>query len=185
MQNQFSLGEQENFEAPRTVRRESRPAFNSYPSEGTEPAWEPKSRQGDSHSGGPARDAGKCDDERRTQGSNKFPCFLLPDDPKITISVVEGPSKGLAYKLDKVCITMGRIGGGADFEFDEEEASDVQCIVAARAHGIRLYDGASVSGTYVNDKLVSTVELKHMSTFRVGSSLLQVRIVPNEHSDIA
>jgi FHA domain-containing protein len=178
MQSQFNLNEQENFEERGTVRGKSKVTINASLSEEAELSRKPRNRQGDGHLARSAWDGGKCDDELRTQGSKKFPHIPLIHNPKITISVIEGPSKGLAYKLSKLCITVGRIGGGADFEFDEPEASSVQCIVAACVYGVRLYDGASVSGTYVNGLRISTVELTHMSTFRIGSSLLLVSILP-------
>jgi hypothetical protein len=80
---------------------------------------------------------------------------------------------------------MGRIGGGADFEFDEPQASDVHCVIAARQDGVRLYVAPSGNNIiYVNDQRVYTVELVHMSTFRVGSSLLLVRVLPTQGADI-
>jgi hypothetical protein len=79
---------------------------------------------------------------------------------------------------------MGRIGGGADFEFDEPEASDVHCVIAARQYGLRLYVAPSVNNIYVNDQRIYTVELPHMSTFRVGSSLLLVKVLPTHCADI-
>jgi pSer/pThr/pTyr-binding forkhead associated (FHA) protein len=79
---------------------------------------------------------------------------------------------------------MGRIGGGADFEFDEPEASDVHCIIAARQDRVRLYVAPSVNNIYVNDQRIYTVELPHMSTFRVGSSLLLVSVLPTQCVEI-
>lgn len=102
----------------------------------------------------------------------------------VTISVIEGPSKGLTYQLSKLCITVGRIGGGADFEFDEPEATDVHCIIAARQNGVRLYVAPSANNIYVNDQRIYTLELAHMSTFRVGSSLLLITVFPSHCPDI-
>jgi hypothetical protein len=79
---------------------------------------------------------------------------------------------------------MGRIGGGADFEFDEPEASDVHCVIAARQDGVRLYVAPSVNNIYVNDQPIYTAELVHMSTFRVGSSLLLVSVLPTQCAGI-
>jgi hypothetical protein len=79
---------------------------------------------------------------------------------------------------------MGRIGGGADFEFNEPQASDVHCVIAARQDGVRLYVAPSVNNIYVNDQRIYTVELTHMSTFRVGSSLLLVRVLPTQCADM-
>jgi hypothetical protein len=83
-----------------------------------------------------------------------------------------------------LCITVGRIGGGADFEFDEPEATDVHCIIAARQNGVRLYVAPSANNIYVNDQRICTIELAHMSTFRVGSSLLLVTVFPSHCADI-
>jgi hypothetical protein len=79
---------------------------------------------------------------------------------------------------------VGRIGGGADFEFNEPEAFEVHCFIAARRHSVRLYASPSVRNIYVNDQPVRTVELMHASTFRVGSSLLRVSILPNQRADV-
>lgn len=115
----------------------------------------------------------------REQDVNQFPELSLRAPTVITISVIEGFSKGLAYQMNKSCITVGRIGGGADFEFDDPEASDVHCIVAVRQDGVRIYDGVSTTGIYVDDQRISTVELRNMSTFRLGSSLFLVSVLPN------
>ena len=120
----------------------------------------------------------------RKPGAYEFPEIPPHEDIAITISVIEGPSKGLTYQLSKLCITMGRIGGGADFEFDEPQASDVHCVIAARQDGVRLYVAPSVNNIYVNDQRIYTVELTHMSTFRVGSSLLLVRVLPTQCADM-
>jgi hypothetical protein len=79
---------------------------------------------------------------------------------------------------------MGRIGGGADFEFDEPEARGVHCFMAARQDGVRLYVAPSVNNIYVNNQQIYTVELGHMSTFRIGTSLLLVRVLPTQCADI-
>ena len=120
----------------------------------------------------------------REPGAYEFPEIPPQDDITIIISVIEGPSKGLTYQLSKLCITMGRIGGGADFEFDEPEASDVHCVLAARQAGVRLYVAPSANNIYVNNQRIYTVELVHMSTFRVGSSLMLVSVLPNQPADI-
>ncbi len=120
----------------------------------------------------------------RKPGAYEFPEIPPQDDVAITISVIEGPSKGLTYQLSKLCITMGRIGGGADFEFDEPQASDVHCVIAARQGGVRLYVAPSMNNLNVNDQRIYTVELVHMSTFRVGSSLLLVSVLPTQCADV-
>jgi len=117
-------------------------------------------------------------------GAYEFPEIPPQDDVAITISVIEGPSKGLTYQLSKLCITMGRIGGGADFEFDEPDATDVHCIIAACQDRVRLYVAPSLNNLYVNDQRIYTVELAHLSTFRIGSSLLLVSVLPTQCAGI-
>ena len=117
-------------------------------------------------------------------GSTKFPDVPLLDSVTITISVIEGRSKGLTYRLRKLCITLGRIGGGADFEFNEPEAFEVHCFIAARPNSVRLYAAPAVANIYVNNQPIRTIELTDTSTFRIGSSLLRVSILPNQPADI-
>jgi len=81
-------------------------------------------------------------------------------------------------------ITLGRTGGGADFQFNEPQASEIQCIVAARQNGVCLYDAVSTHDTYVNDQRIAAAELADMSTFRVGSSLLLVKVHPNNPAGV-
>jgi hypothetical protein len=144
----------------------------------------PLDEQPDSRFGHSPSVSGKNGRELRDEGWTKFPHIPLLDSVTITISVIEGPSKGLMYQLRKLCITMGRIGGGADFEFDEPEASDVHCFIAARYDRVRLYAAPSVGNIYVDNEPIRTVELAHTSTFRVGSSLLRVSILPNQPAEI-
>ena len=148
MQGKFNRGEEDHFEELRKVRTESMAILNSCPSERTDLSRQLKGQQADSGSDRSTREGGQ---DPRDQGSNKFPEFPSLDNTTFTISIIEGPSKGLAYRLNKLCITVGRIGGAADFEFDEPEASDVHCIVAARHSTVRLYDAASRTGIYVAD----------------------------------
>ena len=104
--------------------------------------------------------------------------FVLPTDKTITISVIGGPSKGLALRFSKPRISIGRAGGGADIEIDDPRISVLHCAVAVRQDPIRLYDLDSTGGTYVNDERTEAAELEHLSEFRVGLSLFLVTILP-------
>jgi hypothetical protein len=64
------------------------------------------------------------------------------------------------------------------------EAFDVHCFIA-RPDRVRLYAAPPVGNIYVNDQPIRTVELTHISTFRVGSSLLRVSVLPNQPADIS
>jgi len=168
------------FEERREILKESSAILRFDSDEGTE---FPNEYRGKQRASRLARSAGHGGQEVYGQGSNEFREFPSLDDTTFTISVIEGPSKGLTYELNKLCITMGRIGGGADFEFDEPEATDVHCVIAARQDGVRLYVAPCINNVYVEDQCIYTVELAHMSTFRVGSSLLLVSVLPNQAAE--
>ena len=103
--------------------------------------------------------------------------FELPQDKTITISVIAGPAKGVTHQIRKPRLSIGRAGGGADIEIDDPKVSRVHCALGVRHGSIRLCDLDSTHGTYVNDELVQTAELGHLSEFRVGSSLLLVTVI--------
>ena len=104
------------------------------------------------------------------------PGLALPKDKIITISVIGGPSKGLAQQMVKPHISVGRSGSGADI--DDPKVSDRHCAVGVKHDIIRLCDLDSQGGTWVGNERVSAAALKHLSEFRVGSSLLLVTVLP-------
>jgi hypothetical protein len=106
------------------------------------------------------------------------PGLVLPEDKKITISVIAGPSKGLAVQMVKPHLSIGRSGGGADIEIDDPQLSDLHCAVGVKNDMMRMCDLDSQSGTYIENKRVDVADLAHLSEFRVGSSLLLVTILP-------
>jgi hypothetical protein len=184
MRRNLSQNGEESFGGRREILREPSAILRFDSSEGIELPSGPGGKQQESSLTRSTQLKGMHGPELSGQGSNKFPYIPLLDNATITISVIEGRSKGLTYQLRKFCITAGRIGGGADFEFDELEAFDVHCFVAARPDSVRLYAAPSVDNIYVNDQPISTVELTNASTFRVGSTLLRVSILPDQPADI-
>jgi hypothetical protein len=101
------------------------------------------------------------------------PGFALPKDKTIAISVIGG----LTRRLVKPHISIGRPGGGADIQVDDQEVSDMHCAVGVKGHIIRLCDLDSHSGTYVEKRRVSTAPLEHFSQFRIGSSVLLLTVL--------
>jgi hypothetical protein len=110
--------------------------------------------------------------------------FVLPKDNTITISIIGGPAKGQAHQLSKARISIGRAGGATDIEIDDPRVSVLHCAVAVSQNRIKLYDLDSTSGTFVNEERIETVELEHLSEFRVGSSLLLVLVLPKREPGI-
>jgi pSer/pThr/pTyr-binding forkhead associated (FHA) protein len=110
--------------------------------------------------------------------AGRLPGLALPGGKTITISVTAGPSKGLELQLAKPLVSIGRAGGGADLEIDDPGVSRMHCAVEVTRDVIRLRDLESTNGTYLNERRIRSVELEHLSEFRVGSSVLCVTVLP-------
>jgi hypothetical protein len=108
------------------------------------------------------------------------PGLVLPKNKKITISVITGPSKGLAVQMVKPHLSIGRNGGGADIEIDDPQVSDLHCAVGVKNEIVRMCDLDSQGGTYIQNERVEVADLAHLSEFRVGASLLLVTILPTQ-----
>jgi pSer/pThr/pTyr-binding forkhead associated (FHA) protein len=103
--------------------------------------------------------------------------LMLPRDKTINISVISGPSQGMEFELSRPLMTIGRLGGDADIEIDDPEISRLHCAVEVRRDAILLHDLRSTNGTYLGDSRVLGARLDEMSRFRIGSSLLEVRVL--------
>jgi predicted Zn finger-like uncharacterized protein len=101
----------------------------------------------------------------------------LPQNQVIRISVISGPSAGLVSELLRPLETIGRLGGGADIEIDDAEVSRLHCAIEVREGVILLNDLSSTNGTFIGESRVLAGRLEHLSTFRIGATVLQVTIV--------
>jgi pSer/pThr/pTyr-binding forkhead associated (FHA) protein len=115
--------------------------------------------------------------------SNLSSDLSLPNDRTIKISVITGPSTGFTHRLTKAKTSIGQVGGSADIEIDDPQISVLHCVIGVANDMVRLCDLDSANGTYVNGERVQTVELEHLSEFRVGSTWLIVTIVPTHFMD--
>jgi predicted Zn finger-like uncharacterized protein len=104
--------------------------------------------------------------------------LILPQNQTIRISVISGPSTGLEADLSRPLETIGRLGGGADIEIDDAEVSRLHCSIEVRDNAILLHDLSSMNGTFIGDSRVMAGRLENQSTFRIGTTVLQVSIVP-------
>jgi hypothetical protein len=100
----------------------------------------------------------------------------LPKGEHLRLFVVEGPSQGKEFEITSSITTIGRTGGGADVKIDDPNISRSHCAIEIRRDGILLYDLRSTNGTYLRNSGVSVVRLEPMSTFRIGTSLLQLKV---------
>jgi uncharacterized protein YlaI len=104
--------------------------------------------------------------------------LTLPQDHTIKICVITGTSRGMECELSRPLMTIGRLGGGADIEIDDPEVSRLHCAVEVKRDAILLRDLSSTNGTYLGESRVFAGRLEPMSQFRIGTTLLQVCVVP-------
>jgi pSer/pThr/pTyr-binding forkhead associated (FHA) protein len=90
--------------------------------------------------------------------------------------VIAGPARGLVYPVLKPRIVMGR--ADADIVINDKEISRWHCSIEIKDDVIRLRDLESTNGTYFADERVRIVELKHLSEFRIGASIVTLSVTP-------
>ena len=102
----------------------------------------------------------------------------LPSDKLITISVVAGTSLAMERQMTQPLLTIGRLGGGADYEIEDPQVSRLHCAIEVKTDAVFLRDLRSTNGTYLDEKRILSACLEHKSEFRIGASVLRVSIVP-------
>ena len=100
----------------------------------------------------------------------------LPPGKSIALSVIAGPARGLVYPVQKPRIVMGR--ADADIVINDKEISRWHCSIEIKDDVIRLRDLESTNGTFLADERVRVAELKHLSEFRIGTSILLLSVTP-------
>jgi pSer/pThr/pTyr-binding forkhead associated (FHA) protein len=109
-------------------------------------------------------------------GSDEATDLRLPPGKSIALSVIAGPARGLVYPVQKPRIVMGR--ADADIVINDKEISRWHCSIEIKDDVIRLRDLESTNGTFLADERVRVAELKHLSEFRIGTSLLLLSVTP-------
>jgi hypothetical protein len=100
----------------------------------------------------------------------------LPTGKSVALSVIAGPARGLVYNVEKPRIVLGR--ADADIIINDKEISRWHCAIEINRDVIRLRDLESTNGTFVADERVRVAELKHLSEFRIGASLILLSVTP-------
>jgi predicted Zn finger-like uncharacterized protein len=125
------------------------------------------------------------DDERPFAGTrveespaNRNVTLDLPQGKSITVSVIEGASKGVERSLTMPLATIGRLGGGADIEVDDRQVSRLHCALEVKDKAVLLRDLRSTNGTYVADQRVLSAKLDLPGDFRIGGTVLRVTVAP-------
>jgi hypothetical protein len=106
--------------------------------------------------------------------------LAIPEGQSIRIRVLSGTSQGAEFELSRPLMTIGRLGAGADIQIDDAEVSRLHCAIEVRREAILLQDLRSMNGTYVGDSRIFGARLENNSEFRIGSSRLQLEVVPSQ-----
>jgi hypothetical protein len=109
-------------------------------------------------------------------GGEEASSLQLPAGRSIALSVVSGPARGLLYQVEKPRVVLGR--ADADIVINDKEISRWHCAIEIKGDIIRLRDMDSTNGTYFADERVRVAELKHLSEFRIGTSVILVSVTP-------
>jgi len=102
--------------------------------------------------------------------------WRLPAGKAIALSVIAGPARGLVFPVEKPRVVLGR--ADADIIINDQEVSRWHCAIEIKGDVIRLRDMDSTNGTYFADERVRVAELKHLSEFRIGTSIILVSVTP-------
>jgi S-DNA-T family DNA segregation ATPase FtsK/SpoIIIE len=98
----------------------------------------------------------------------------LPVGKKIALAVLSGPAKGLVYALEKPWVVIGRTAG--DVLINDPNVSRWHCAVEVKGDVVRVRDLDSTNGTFVGAERVVSADLRHLSEFRVGESVVLLTI---------
>ena len=102
--------------------------------------------------------------------------FFLPANKAISLSIIAGPARGQAMSLEKPVVVLGR--SDADFVIHDPNISRHHCAVEVRGEVVRLRDLDSTNGTFIGIERVRAAEIRHLSEFRMGLSVILLTITP-------
>ncbi len=94
----------------------------------------------------------------------------LPEDLRLSVSVIEGNDEGKIIYLSKPRTTLGR--EGADIILNDSEVSRTHAALIVYQKGFTIKDLDSTNGTFVNGKRIEESELKHLDEIEIGGTRL-------------
>ena len=95
--------------------------------------------------------------------------------PKVTLAVVEGPSRGKRLEIVSGAATIGS-GAENPLVIDDKAVSRMHCEVRVRPFAISLRDSGSTNGTFVEGVRVRDVDLPAGAIVRLGGSAFRVEV---------
>jgi pSer/pThr/pTyr-binding forkhead associated (FHA) protein len=94
----------------------------------------------------------------------------LPEDLRLSLSVIEGNDKGKTFHLSKPRTTFGR--ETADIILNDPEISRTHATLIVHQKSFTIEDLDSTNGTFINDKKIKEIELKHLDEIEIGGTRL-------------
>jgi len=89
--------------------------------------------------------------------------------------------KGQSILIGKAQVLLGRPRpdgrAAADIVIDDPKVSRKHCVLEIHGLSALLVDLDSVNGTFVDGKKIASCELKHLSEFQIGSTILVLAII--------
>ena len=98
--------------------------------------------------------------------------LALPEGVTASLLVIEGPDKGLARKIEKASVILGR--QGADVSLNDPEVSRAHCLLEVKETYINLKDMDSTNGTFFEEERVRAAMLQNGGEFKIGTSVIRV-----------
>ena len=100
------------------------------------------------------------------------PGLRLPEDKKVVLSILSGPSQGKNHTLTKARAVVGR--RGADVALNDPEISRHHCLLEVRDTYVNLKDMDSTNGTFYDEERVRAAVLQDGTEFRIGGTRIRV-----------
>jgi hypothetical protein len=103
----------------------------------------------------------------------------MPEPTQVTLTVVDGPCKGLMASFDSFSVIIGR-AEDADFRLTEDlRVSRRHASIATGGHGeVLVSDCGSRFGTYLADRRIDEEEIRPGETIRIGECAIRVDWTP-------
>jgi pSer/pThr/pTyr-binding forkhead associated (FHA) protein len=107
----------------------------------------------------------------------------LPAGQTVALAVIEGPARGQVFRLSKPQVVLGR--SGADIVLYDPEVSRRHCALEVHGETATLTDLGTTNGTFVGKTSIKKSELKNLSKFRIGSTILMFTVTDKRAGEAA
>jgi len=106
----------------------------------------------------------------------------LPQDKKLSLAIIQGPTQGKIFQIDKPRMTIGR--ASADIVLSDQEVSRQHSAIEVFQDRVIVRDLTSTNGTFVDGVRVKLHPLDNHAEFRVGNTTLMLIVTGISDEDI-